>query len=328
MITPVFNKIIAAFLTLFVFTPVRMPAAYTVDKSARMTAVVVSDTHMEGNNTGRFGKLSRTFTGIASSAEKPDALIFCGDNTMNGQRIEWLFFYGFLQRTGLLRSTNVIVSMGNHDFGNCADAQTYDTLSKRAIREYNAFTGRNIERVWYSTDVNGIRVITLASDKNMEDTVSFIGEEQIEFLKSELKAAGGSPVIVVNHNPLKNTNRPQSEYRFNNTVNHEKIRAALEEYDGTVLFFSGHTHYGVNGNTVVTQKNVTYINMPLLDEGAYDPANEECDDAGTGCRVSVYSDRAELSFINFQTGKPIRDYEKITVTYQTAAEPQEGENNG
>lgn len=315
MLTSILRKIIAAFLTFFVFSSAHVPATYTVDDTAEMTAIIVSDTHMESNNSDRFKKLNKTFSALGSSETKPDALVFCGDNTMNGQRIEWLLFYGFLQRAGLLKSTNVIVAQGNHDFGNCSDSATYDTLSKRAIKEYNSFTERKIDKVYYSTEVNGYKIIALASDKNMEDTISYISDEQVEFLRAELDAADGKPVIVANHNPLKNTNRPQSNFYPNNTINSEKIREVMESYSGRVFFFSGHTHFAVNKNTVVSEKNVTYINMPQLDEGAYSPANDECDEAGIGCRLSVYSDRAELSFINFQTGKAVRDYEKITVNF-------------
>lgn len=315
MIASVFYKAIAGFLTLFVFTTAVTAPKYAVDKKAEFTAVVVSDTHMESNNYTRFGKLSKSFSGLASSETKPDALIFCGDNTMNGQGIEWVFFYGFLQKAGLLDMTKVIVAYGNHDFGNCSDAETYDKLSQRSIKAYNTFTGNKTEKVWYSTDVNGYKIITLGSDKNMEDTVSYIGDEQLAFLKAELESAGGKPVIIVNHNPLKNTNTPQSDYDFNDTINNEKIREMMENYSAPVFFFSGHTHFGVSDNSVVTQKNVTYINMPLLDDGGYEPANDECDDAGTGCRLSVYSDYAELSFINFQTGKAVKNYESIIVNF-------------
>lgn len=310
-----FKRIFAAFITLFVALSFAAGPKYTVDGNTEMTAVLVSDIHMEGNNKGTFEKLSKIFSGINSSDVSPDCLISAGDNTMNGQFIEWTMLYGYLQRAGLLKDTNVILAMGNHDFGNSSSASDYDKLSKRALAEYNSYCGKSVDRVYYSETVNGYKVIVLGSEKNMEDTVSYISDAQISWLEGELASAGGKPVIVVNHNLIYGTNTPQSNWSFNQIENGDRLRSAMESYDGKILYFCGHSHFGINGSTVVTKGNVTYVNLTILLGGGYYPDSEEGGDAGIGCLLSVYSDRAELSFRNFITGNPVTGFEKITITF-------------
>lgn len=313
-ILTVFYRLFAVLMTLFVFTPTKVAQKYTIDTNANMTAVIISDVHMETNNYDRFRTEGKAFAGIASANKYPDALIMCGDNTMNGQTTEINLLYGFLQRNKLLTETQLIMAQGNHDFGNSDSAQDYEKLSARAISNYNRFTGRNIDKVYYSTDVNGYKVLVLASEKNMENTISYVSEEQVEWLRAELDSADGKPVIVVNHNLIYGTNSPQSYWSFNRTENGELIKAAMEGYDGKVLYFCGHSHFGLSDSTIKTIKNVSYINMPLFSEGAYYADNDDGDEAGIGCVLSMYDDSIELSFNSFITGEKCTDFESITIS--------------
>ena len=302
----IIKRIFAAFISIFLFFPISVSPWYSYDTDAKMTAIVMSDTHMEGNNTQRFSNLGKGFANAFASNEKPDAVVFVGDQTMNCQTIEWTFFYGFLYRFGILDRT--IMAFGNHDFGNSDSAEDYEKLSARAIKEYNDYCDKDIDKVYYSTVVNGFKFIVLGSEANCEDTVQYISDEQIEWLKAEMAAENGKPVFVVNHNLIYGKNGERSYYYFNQIDNGDKLCAALEGYDGKVIYISGHSHFGVNESTVKTFDNVTYINMPSFgNEGNYD-AEDEYSSASIGMIIEGYDSHIKLTFKNFIEQKDLEGY--------------------
>ena len=80
-----------------------------------MSFSAVSDTHVETNNPDSYNAFSDLLYGI-KAGQNHDTVVFLGDNVMNGQALENMFFY---TAAGAVRpGKTALVAAGNHDFGN------------------------------------------------------------------------------------------------------------------------------------------------------------------------------------------------------------------
>lgn len=277
-----------------------------------LSAVVLSDVHIETNNFDRFPRLGKMMNGIYSSDFVPDVLAFCGDSLMNGQELEWLDFCGFVNRYN--RGSRVVMACGNHELGNNASHDDYIKLSKRFIKNYNRYFDGDIDSLYYVIKEKGYRFIVLGSDDNAEKTVEVISDEQIEWLKIQLAECRekGIPAFVFNHNLIYGKNGNRSLWDFNLTDNDKQLDAALKNCGTKVIYFCGHSHFGINEGSVYSENNVTYINLPTSGNSNYDSEgiNEEY---GNGLFMEVYEDKIELRFRNFIKNEWIRDYGSYTL---------------
>lgn len=309
-------KILSIFISVILFIGGgEMPEAYApVDEAnLKCSAVILSDMHMESNNFERFPRIGTTLRGVANGKVSPDVVAFTGDSTMNGQNIEWFDFYGFVNR--FIKDSRVLMCFGNHDFGNCADHDTYVKLRKRCIDEYGKYCGESIDEVYYSTDIKGCRFIVLGSEDNAEDTVEVITDKEIEWLKGELEYCreNSVPAIVLNHNLIYGRNGNRSYWDFNQTTNNDALDDALRDSGAKVLFVCGHSHFGVNEGSVNEDGNVTYINLPSTGNIGNYGAEGEYADYGIGLYVEVYEEQIILSFRNFAKGIALDGYENIEI---------------
>lgn len=291
------------------------PAAFAAKspEKLRCSAVIISDTHMETNNPARFIRMGSTLRGVAAAEQTPDTVCFTGDCTMNGQELEWFDFYGFTSR--YLRDSRVIVSYGNHDFGNTDNHETYEKLRKTCIDNYNYFCGDNTEGVYHSHIINGYRFIALGSEDNAPDTVEVITDSQIEWLKGELKKSSddGLPAIVLNHNLIYGRNGDRSTFSFNQTNNNDALDDALQSCGTKVIYFCGHSHFGVNDGSVSTDGNVTYVNLPSAGNTGNYRAQGEYADSGIGVYLEIYEDSMLLRFRNFAKGRFLDGFDNIVI---------------
>ena len=310
-----FKRIIAMLCTLVLFIPTSIPAKYSPKNADELivNAVLLSDVHIEGNSSDRYTRFGKTLTGVFSTGTPVDALVFAGDNTMNGQNVEWFDFYGILCR--LNKAENTLVGFGNHDFGNNADHDDYLKLSERCIKQYNDYLNGNIDNVYYTKIINGVRFIMLSSTDNAENTVSVISDEEIEWLKGELaaSAAEGMPAVVVNHNLIYGRNGSRSYYSFNQTTNNAALDSALQNCGTDVVYVCGHSHFGVNDGSVSSSGRVTYVNLPSAgNTGNYDAEGLNAD-MGNGLVMEIYKDSISLRFRNFAAGEWIEGYDGIVI---------------
>lgn len=296
-----FFSILISFLLFFSGSAV--PGYEVRDAEAlRFSAVILSDIHTETNSAARFQKIGETLAGVYSEKRCPDVLAFAGDNTMNGQALEWFDFYGLVNRFN--RGSDVLVGMGNHDFGNNADQADYARLSKRAINSYNYYCRKSIESVYYTADYGCIKFIILGSENNAEDTIEVISDAQVDWLEAALAdcAARGIPAVVVNHNLLYGRTGRQSYFRFNQTTNNDRLDAALMQSGADVLFLCGHSHFGVSEDSWSRDGRVTFVNLPSAgNDGNYDATGPNADH-GNGLLLELYDGSMTLTFRNFAQG--------------------------
>ncbi len=252
---------------------------------------VVSDCHIEGNNYETF----KVFTKILKDAEatdKKDAMVFLGDNTMNGQEIESIFFFTALRFAN--PADNLIVAAGNHDYSN--GEGDYQEHLNRYLKYNNNVLGAKIDKPYFYKVINGCYFVVLSSEDKSVNNM-YITDTQLNWLDGVLAEADskGAPIFVFNHHPSLYVQYDRM-YDLNNV---------LKKYDN-LLYFSGHTHNALSGDTVTTIDGVNHINLPKVTEHAY---GQDVYDCGIGAVVEVYENEVLLRIRDFYDGKWVEEYE-------------------
>ncbi len=272
------------FLTLsilisMVFAPLSATSyeAKTPDK-AGLVFNAVADVHVETNNPNSYENFKNVLSGLKAN-KSADANVFLGDNTMNGQTLENLFFFGGLN--AMLKNENPLVVLGNHDIGN--GEGDYNKLIKRYTNCNNLFLKNDIDKPYYFRIVNGCYMIFVASEELCVHSF-FMSDEQIEWFKATLEEAGksGKTIFVFSHHPL--------DYIENE--NEDILIDMLNKYDN-VFHIHGHTH---GDYTVYNEGRVVCVNLPRVTETVdYAP--------GTGITVEIYKDEIILRERDFCKGE-------------------------
>ncbi len=299
-----FYKLVAVILSLFIYSPAGEIATYTtLNGEAELVFTVLSDVHLEGNNEDRFELFGEGIRDINSAEQKSDALIFLGDNTMNGQVIESSALFGMLKEYNEIE--NILMVAGNHEL--CPsdyNVGEYEDLRDRFLRYYNAFTDIETETLYHSVTINGYHFIILGSeaDAGLEQEIS---DEQFEWLENELKSAEESenPVFLFNHWPLNNVwEDVWSEGHIGEDS--DRLYELLTQYDNRIFYFSGHLHMGLyeDKREVVTDGNITFVNVPAF--GADNDVGEaDIQDKGMGVTVEAYENEVIIRVRNFAEHK-------------------------
>ncbi len=243
--------------------------------------VAVSDIHVETNNPKIYTKLKNVLEGI-KGGENLDAVVYTGDNVMNGQVLENAFFYSAV-RAVMPAEKNFVVT-GNHDLGN--GEGDYESFRNNFLYFNTFLLGNTINKPYYYRVLNGCYMICLSSEALcVGDYV--ISDEQMNWLKGvldEAKAAN-APIFVFNHHPIYLIR--DRDYR--------ELAWLLQKYDNLV-YLHGHYHNELVAESFYEWHNVDCINVPR--------ATEHADyEAGDGLVVEVYEDEIVIKGRNFIKGE-------------------------
>ena len=286
-------------------------AEYSEAQSEKLiTLDLVSDTHIGKDNA--YAYVSRSFETINAEKGEIDGVIVAGDLTNTGAEPEMASAYSvFSSYTG----SNLITANGNHDYGRGTKA---GSMRPVAIKYRNEFMGLDTEKDYYSTEINGYKVVVMGSEGNKPNSAS-ISDEQLAFVESEVQegSKGGQPVFVVCHWPMRNTHGERISWPIipggaldSSTTN--KLKNILSRFDN-VIYISGHLHAGLNGRLsrrifgacCVEQHNgITCINVPGLGKGNHFGLTAK----GTGMRLTVYRDKAVIEGRSFYSGEWFDNY--------------------
>lgn len=289
------KKFIAIALTsiLIMITPAGTSEPYSPknEDAIKLNFTVLSDCHIEGNNLETFKLFHKILKGAKTTTSKNDAVVFLGDNTMNGQDIESMFFYGAIDQ--IKPAENIFVVQGNHDVGN--GEGDYEQLRDRFLGYNNSFFDAGLTKAYYYRVVNGCYFIFLASE---DDTVNdaYISDEQIEWLKSVLAEAQetSNPIFVFNHHPI---------YAVQDDL--MKLVRVLQGIDN-LLYIFGHTHWALTEEwTIYEEYGIQSINLPRCTE----PVSLGYD-AGIGLQVEVYDDEVVVRIRDYYDDLWVDGYEK------------------
>lgn len=263
--------------------------------SVKLNFTVLSDSHIEGNNPDTYDVFTKILYDVKNTHTQNDALVMLGDNTMNGQHIESIFFYGL--ESVISPAKKIINVMGNHDTGNGNDVYT-ECFEK--FRGYNnAFFGTTIVKPYYYDIIDGYYFIVLGSEEDGVDKCH-MSLEQYDWLKALLDEATGQgkPVFVFNHHP----------YFLIDCEN--SAEELLNSYEN-VFYFFGHTHWPLNNyETFTDHGNYFSVNLPRCTDIISD-SGEIDDNSGIGMQVEVYEDEVVLRMRNFYEGGWIEKYETV-----------------
>lgn len=260
-------------------TPVNPDASYSAEKPDELIAsfAVVSDIHVETNNPESYQNLSDVLYGIKAGNDI-DAVIYTGDNVMNGQITEDFLFYSAIR--AVRPAENNIVVVGNHDVGN--GEGDYDSLRSKFITNNALYLGNSIKTDYYYKVVNGCYIIVLSSEDNTAQNFTMT-EEQFTWLEDVLKKAQteDAPILVFNHFPIRYLS------------NHSPARLAdlLKKYNCD-LFVHGHIHNDMGTDNFFTSYGIDCINLPRVTETT-DYA------AGDGIIIEVYDNEIVVKARDF-----------------------------
>lgn len=242
---------------------------------------VVSDIHVETNHPEPYNSLKGVLQGI-KVGEDIDAVVYTGDNVMNGQVLEDVFFYSAVR--AVMPAKNNYVITGNHDLGN--GEGDYSKFRSNFILFNKLVLGNDIDELYYYKVVNGCYMIFMSSeDLCVGDYV--ISDEQLNWLKGVLDKAQAenAPILVFNHHPIYLVR--DRDYR--------EIVWLLQKYDNLV-YFHGHYHNQLTTDSFYEWHGVDCINVPRATENSdYDP--------GSGLVVEVYEDEIVVRSRDFIKGE-------------------------
>ena len=293
-------KMIAAVLAVFIFSSSGEIASYEPldSDNLKLNFTVISDGHIEGNNSQRHKNYGEAFCDMASAEEISQALVMVGDNTMNGQGIEEAMLYGLMNKYNKIE--NVLMAVGNHEV--CRDDTDFEKLERRFIKYNNAFLEHKIDKLYHSQVIDGYHFIILATDRN-SGVEQYISDEQFEWLDNELKTAAesGNPVFVFNHWPM-NDIFSQVWPEGHVGEQSERLHQVLTKYDSRIFLFTGHLHMGIfeNDYGIKEDGKITYINVPSFGS-ENDDGDADVQDTGMGLQVEVYDTQLVVRIRNFVT---------------------------
>lgn len=263
----------------------------------RLNVSVFADVHMMGFFWSQFRLPTESFVQLAASlndmsraAQPVDALVLLGDNTQNGQWLEYVWLFGLLQRFNPARET--LVTLGNHDL-------SLNTMSaRRSIGRHNFFW-RSVDRnmrgseAYYARLINDHLFVTIAGEG--PDCETYISQQQLDWLAETMATAPvGKPVFVFVHQSIHS-------YRPGVFPRAAQVRAILEEHDN-VFVFGGHWHSPFNYSL---EYGVHYFNVPSLH------AHTAAQPRGQGVQIEVYDNEVVVRARDFINGQWLESYEVV-----------------
>ena len=288
-ITSVITYLKELFATFMVFLAVLSPAfgnngaTYEAEKPDELITsfVVLSDIHVETDQPEAYSYLYKVFEGV-KAGKNIDAVVYTGDNVMNGQFLENLFFYTAVR--AMKPAENNYVLAGNHDLGNASG--DYEMLLKSYISNNRLYLGENVGKGYFYRVINGCYLISLISEEPSTWKLT-MSEEQFTWLEGVLQEAqaADAPIFVFNHFPVN--------YEGNAS---ERLTSLLNEY-GADLYVHGHYHdHPIYAGNFSNYKGINSINMTR-------PTEMTKFDPGEGIVVEVYEDEFVVKVRNFITGE-------------------------
>lgn len=269
------------------------------DDGVLFSAALTADWHVDGDTyRGRNNMIREGLVGI-NCYKKFDAIFIAGDITNSGHEIEYVNLEHYLEKYN--RVERVVPEMGNHD----TRATSVDNYYNEGLEAYNGFCKycgieKDEKKPYFALDLNGYRVISMASEGIPNNDQAEISDEQLEWLETELKNAAQNkkPVFLLNHQPPTGINGAFEGGSVGESS--EKIGKILGENsssDVPVIYISGHMHVMRECGFENPKEGLYYLNLTTF---LY------C--RGIGFSMDVYADRIILEGCNFVTGEKLDGY--------------------
>lgn len=268
-------------------------------ENVNLSVVAFADTHIRPTAISPYN-FECGLKDIKNSDIDFDALLIAGDLSELGDDVSYELMWDALDDTEI---ENILLATGNHDI-----RIVYDLRTEQIIDKTSGFLGTEIDKPYYSYDINGYTFIVMGSDRqHLEKAV--ISDEQLAFIDSELERAtrDGKPAFVMCHQPLENTHGLPEVWKNGGIGEQsEQVREILVKYKN-VFYLNGHLHDGVYENSleVLNEENGVYsINLP-----AYGRENDygKFLQPGLGTYFEVYDDEVVFTARDFKAGKSLEN---------------------
>ncbi len=263
-------------------------------ENADLAVVAFADTHIRPTGISPY-RFECGLEDIENSGVDFDALLIAGDLSELGDDVSYELMWDALDETEI---DNILLASGNHDI-----RVVYDLRTEQIIEKTNSFLGTEIDKPYYSYDINGYTFIVMGSDGQLFEK-AVISDEQLAFLDSELARAtqDGKPAFVMCHQPLENTHGLPEVWKNGGIGEQsEQVREILVKYKN-VFFLNGHLHDGVYERSleVLDEENGVYsVNLP-----AFGKENDygEFLQPGLGTYFEVYDNEVVFTARDFVNG--------------------------
>ncbi|MBR5825983.1 MAG: metallophosphoesterase [Clostridia bacterium] len=283
------------------------PVEFQDAEECRMSFVALADTHVRDTKINNF-YLESGLQDMANAKDEFDALVIAGDLSEFGDPYSYEVLWEKLDAS-VFADRAILLASGNHDIRLAYAKQTEMIMGK--AEEY---LGIEIDKPYYSYDVEGYTFVVLGSDKwQLEKAV--ISDEQLAFLDSELARGtkDGKPVFVICHQSLSNTHGlPEVWENGDLGEDSADVLDVLTKYEN-VFYLNGHLHDGIYENSLEVlneEKGVYSINLPAYgrenDYGAFLQS-------GLGAYIEVYDDCVVFTARDFCAGENL---EGMTYTFE------------
>lgn len=221
--------------------------------------VVASDMHLSATNpdtsmnAGRFRDMFVQMNEYAAAQEYDglDAILLAGDISDGGTPADLALAKSIID-SNLKESTELVITMGNHDFwGNKSNPTAM-------IGQFESYFGDvNSHKV-----IGGYHFITLCADKDRAGDPGWNYSESVaEYAKTELAAAyeavgRDQPIFVLQHVGNLNTCGGTCEHTSGGGVS--TLDSLYKQYPNVVCF-AGHSHFACNDECSIHQRDYTSI---------------------------------------------------------------------
>ncbi len=276
---------------------------------------VLSDIHMT-EEKARADMLRFGLQDMQNFDSELDLVIASGDITDHGEPEEWAMLESaFADYTP---AKNIILAQGNHDTWTSDDNYA---LSRELFIEYNKkIADREIDEVYYSTNINGYTFIVLGSETDR--TAAYMSDAQLDWLAQEMEKASkdGLPIFVVCHWPINESHGLPTTWGDDEPMPDDggigdqsaRVEEILKSYEN-VFMITGHIH---SGFTKEGQEDV-YGYLSVESDGSFHSINlpqymyltlRGRIANGTGFVFEVYEDKVELRARSYSAGVWYSDY--------------------
>ncbi|MCQ2463421.1 MAG: metallophosphoesterase [Clostridia bacterium] len=296
--------LMSVIMTVVPYKGIAAPVVDTKDDDCRLNIEMISDIHLEDWGFIRSGFLAAGLTNLKHAKAPIDAIMVDGDLTNYGDMASVDRFYYLFRKYSPVET--LISVPGNHDIGHVED-RDHDEVREYLIDSYNHYAGTDYDKIYYSTEINGYKIIVLCDEGDRWDGMT-ISDEQMAFLDRELAegTADGKPVFVCCHWPLDGMNGEDIIWDgCGIELDRYDVKSICEKYKN-VFWISGHMHAGIKSQAVEeiyglsnAEKihGVTYITLPTYGIVSMYGIPWSC----MGAQLEVYDDEVVFRPRNFAT---------------------------
>lgn len=283
------SVVLAALMSFFTIGSPREAHTVLDEEKCLLNVCVISDAHIETTNPTRYKVFRRILQDAGNNRFGNDAVVFLGDNTMNGQELESMLFYGAVKASN--PADEYLVCCGNHDVGN--GEGDYNKLFNRFSSYSSTITNVKTDKPYYYKIINGYYFIVLGPDDLCVYEMP-MSEEQYKFLEDTLELASRSdrPIFVVAHHPVFDMGDDDGD----------RVCEIISRYKN-VFVLDGHTHMPFIEGWSFCEDDVNEMNFPRCTELSGEKDNEIYDDTGDAGQIEVYENEVVVRARNFYKGE-------------------------